>query len=68
MVIAPSITLAKSGSTLGGPAPQTVTYTYAVKNTTTPGGIPDSYPALANVTPHDNLCAPLALCRRRCQR
>ncbi len=40
VVIAPGITLAKSASTQGGPAPQTVIYTYTVKNTTTPGRHP----------------------------
>jgi hypothetical protein len=68
--VQPSLTIAKVGSTTGGPAPQTVTYTYSVRNTTTvpppepatgAPSIPLDNPAtsIANVAPADNLCAPL---------
>jgi hypothetical protein len=68
--VQPSLTIAKVGSTTGGPAPQTVTYTYSVRNTTTVPppdpttglpSIPVDNPAtsIANVAPTDNLCAPL---------
>lgn len=68
--VQPSLTIDKVGSTTGGPAPQTVTYTYSVRNTTTVPppdpttglpSIPVDSPAtsIANVAPTDNLCAPL---------
>lgn len=69
--VQPSLTIAKVGSTTGGPAPQTVTYTYTVRNTTTvppdtsqpgnPPAIPLDDPAtsISNVAPTDNLCSPL---------
>src|SRR4051794_8582748 len=56
----PAIAIAKVGSTAGGPAPQTVTYTYTVKNTTTPTKLADRFTQLANVAPTDDLCQPLS--------
>jgi hypothetical protein len=60
LTVQPSLTIDKVGSTTGGPAPQTVTYTYTVRNTTVSAAPVDS-PAtsLANVAPTDNLCSPL---------
>jgi uncharacterized repeat protein (TIGR01451 family) len=49
----PAISITKTASTPGGLAPQTVTYTYSVKNIST---TPEQITAL-NVT--DNLCAPI---------
>ena len=51
----PSLKLTKTGSTIGGVAPQMVTYTYTLTNTSlTP--VP-----IAAVQVADNLCAPLQL-------
>jgi hypothetical protein len=64
LTVQPALTIDKVGSTTGGPAPQTVTYTYTVKNTTVaPPEVPIDDPAtsIANVTPTDNTCGPLKL-------
>jgi hypothetical protein len=64
LTVQPALTIDKVGSTKGGPAPQTVTYTYTVKNTTvTPPEVPIDDPAasIANVNPTDNTCGPLKL-------
>jgi hypothetical protein len=62
LTVQPGITIDKTGSTLGGPAPQTVTYTYTVRNTTK-AAIPIGDPPteLVNVAPSDDRCSPLKL-------
>jgi len=50
----PALTIDKTGSTTGGVAPQTVTYTYAVRNTSVSSTI-----NLKNVAPTDDRCSPL---------
>lgn len=56
---APAMALTKTGSTTGGVAPQTVTFTYALTNTSPVGSdlanVPIASPAVS-----DNLCSPLA--------
>jgi hypothetical protein len=61
LTVQPSLTIDKVGSTTGGPAPQTVTYTYYVRNTTKAAEIPKDDPAeaISNVVPTDDHCAPL---------
>jgi hypothetical protein len=62
ITVQPQMTIDKVGSTLGGPAPQTVTYTYTVRNTTkTVIPIGDDATEMRNVTPKDDRCSPLAL-------
>jgi len=61
LTVQPSLTIDKTGSTTGGLAPQTVTYTYTVRNTTKvsiPIGDPPT--ELSNVSPSDDRCSPLA--------
>ena len=55
----PSLTIGTAGSTTGGVAPQTATYAYAVKNTTTPLGLPEELTALSDVIPKADRCGPL---------
>jgi uncharacterized repeat protein (TIGR01451 family) len=57
--IVPTLALTKTGSSLGGVAPQTITYTYALKNTSPvdPNVLPDV--PISNPVVSDNLCAPL---------
>jgi hypothetical protein len=64
LTVQPALTIDKVGSTQGGPAPQTVTYTYAVRNTTKVA-IDPPQPVepgvdMSNVTPTDDRCGPLA--------
>jgi hypothetical protein len=54
-VAQPSMALTKTASTKGGVAPQTVTYTYTLVNTSS------THEAIANPTVSDNLCSPLGL-------
>lgn len=64
LTVQPALTIDKVGSTTGGPAPQTVTYTYAVRNTTKvaidPPGPREPGIDMSNVTPTDDRCGPLA--------
>jgi hypothetical protein len=63
LTVQPALTIDKVGSTTGGPAPQTVTYTYTVRNTTKVAIAPPA-PAepgvdMSNVAPTDDRCGPL---------
>lgn len=55
---APAMVLTKTGSTTGGLAPQTVTYTYTLRNASTVSAALPDVP-IANPAVADNLCAPL---------
>ncbi|MDA0169784.1 hypothetical protein OJ998_11870 [Solirubrobacter taibaiensis] len=61
LTVQPGLTIDKTGSTTGGPAPQSVVYTYTVRNVTLPAGLPDDVSQMQNVVPTDDLCAPLTL-------
>jgi uncharacterized repeat protein (TIGR01451 family) len=55
----PAMTLTKTASSAGGVAPQTITYTYTLTNTSpTVPGVVDDVP-IANPAVTDNLCTPL---------